>query len=242
MKQSPQFEIQTELLPAHELTDAEWLELERLLKSLDSEEALQLPVLEGYIAGVLCCPVKLKPSDWFPLIWGDEHAYDQLSDDAIGRILDLVLQHYNFVKSCLEYPENYYLPAFVLDTDDTPLWEFWAEGFDLAMMVGERGWTKLSKKFPRTGAAADVVVTLMSILDLGMGGDLVPEENKIELRRTAPDAIPILTKAIYELNTRGKISLPEELFDDVANTVPKVGRNDPCPCGSGKKYKKCHGA
>jgi len=22
----------------------------------------------------------------------------------------------------------------------------------------------------------------------------------------------------------------------------KVGRNDPCPCGSGKKYKKCHGA
>ena len=27
---------------------------------------------------------------------------------------------------------------------------------------------------------------------------------------------------------------------DVANT--KVGRNDPCPCGSGKKYKKCHGA
>ena len=23
---------------------------------------------------------------------------------------------------------------------------------------------------------------------------------------------------------------------------PKLGRNDPCPCGSGKKYKKCHGA
>jgi SEC-C motif-containing protein len=25
-------------------------------------------------------------------------------------------------------------------------------------------------------------------------------------------------------------------------TVTSVGRNDPCPCGSGKKYKKCHGA
>ncbi|HTO08832.1 MAG TPA: SEC-C metal-binding domain-containing protein [Myxococcota bacterium] len=23
---------------------------------------------------------------------------------------------------------------------------------------------------------------------------------------------------------------------------PKIGRNDPCPCGSGKKFKKCHGA
>jgi preprotein translocase subunit SecA len=28
----------------------------------------------------------------------------------------------------------------------------------------------------------------------------------------------------------------------VHRTSEKVGRNDPCPCGSGKKYKKCHGA
>src|SRR2546421_9499109 len=28
----------------------------------------------------------------------------------------------------------------------------------------------------------------------------------------------------------------------VKRDSPKVGRNDPCPCGSGKKYKKCHGA
>jgi len=28
----------------------------------------------------------------------------------------------------------------------------------------------------------------------------------------------------------------------VRRDAPKVGRNDPCPCGSGKKYKKCHGA
>jgi preprotein translocase subunit SecA len=27
----------------------------------------------------------------------------------------------------------------------------------------------------------------------------------------------------------------------VTRSEPKVGRNDPCPCGSGKKYKKCHG-
>jgi len=28
----------------------------------------------------------------------------------------------------------------------------------------------------------------------------------------------------------------------VVRDQPKVGRNEPCPCGSGKKYKKCHGA
>jgi len=30
--------------------------------------------------------------------------------------------------------------------------------------------------------------------------------------------------------------------DTVRRDQPKVGRNEPCPCGSGKKYKKCHGA
>ena len=34
-----------------------------------------------------------------------------------------------------------------------------------------------------------------------------------------------------------------EVFPEtVVREGPKVGRNDPCPCGSGKKYKKCHGA
>jgi preprotein translocase subunit SecA len=30
--------------------------------------------------------------------------------------------------------------------------------------------------------------------------------------------------------------------ETIHRQAPKVGRNDPCPCGSGKKYKKCHGA
>jgi uncharacterized protein len=30
--------------------------------------------------------------------------------------------------------------------------------------------------------------------------------------------------------------------ETVKRDAPKVGRNDPCPCGSGKKFKQCHGA
>ena len=33
----------------------------------------------------------------------------------------------------------------------------------------------------------------------------------------------------------------KEKQQPIVNTVPKVGRNDPCPCQSGKKYKHCHG-
>ena len=38
----------------------------------------------------------------------------------------------------------------------------------------------------------------------------------------------------------GEAEAPKQ--ETVTRGQPKVGRNDPCPCGSGKKYKKCHGA
>jgi uncharacterized protein YecA (UPF0149 family) len=34
---------------------------------------------------------------------------------------------------------------------------------------------------------------------------------------------------------------PPQPIQQVVRQDPKVGRNDPCPCGSGKKYKSCHG-
>jgi rubredoxin len=47
------------------------------------------------------------------------------------------------------------------------------------------------------------------------------------------------SKVIYECNTFNIIKNPPS--GEVQYTVPKVGRNETCPCGSGRKYKKCHG-
>jgi preprotein translocase subunit SecA len=41
-------------------------------------------------------------------------------------------------------------------------------------------------------------------------------------------------------NAEGKVEAAEQ--KPVKREGPRVGRNDPCWCGSGKKYKKCHGA
>jgi preprotein translocase subunit SecA len=42
--------------------------------------------------------------------------------------------------------------------------------------------------------------------------------------------------------TNGEAAAEPEKQKTVRREQPKVGRNEPCPCGSGKKYKKCHGA
>ncbi|MBI4509401.1 MAG: preprotein translocase subunit SecA [Deltaproteobacteria bacterium] len=45
-----------------------------------------------------------------------------------------------------------------------------------------------------------------------------------------------------QADSQGSAGGAPEKPQTVRRTEPKVGRNDPCPCGSGKKYKKCHGA
>jgi preprotein translocase subunit SecA len=42
-------------------------------------------------------------------------------------------------------------------------------------------------------------------------------------------------------NEDGSVSQDSETYVAAASELPRVGRNDPCPCGSGKKYKACHG-
>ncbi|MDG2391128.1 MAG: preprotein translocase subunit SecA [Planctomycetaceae bacterium] len=49
-------------------------------------------------------------------------------------------------------------------------------------------------------------------------------------------------KEYQEESGRREPGAPNDAVDPIKNMGPKVGRNDLCPCGSGKKYKKCHGA
>ena len=54
------------------------------------------------------------------------------------------------------------------------------------------------------------------------------------------DAVEELVAAVADLADLTRDA--RYAVDTVRRDAPKVGRNDPCPCGSGKKYKRCHGA
>jgi preprotein translocase subunit SecA len=49
-------------------------------------------------------------------------------------------------------------------------------------------------------------------------------------------------RALSETRNEAEIGEKKPKQQTVTRASPKIGRNDPCPCGSGKKYKKCHGA
>jgi preprotein translocase subunit SecA len=73
-------------------------------------------------------------------------------------------------------------------------------------------------------------------------------EQEAASRREAEQSVLDLTRNIQRKKDRELADLQfsngngTEHRQPVSNQGPKIGRNDPCPCGSGKKYKKCHGA
>ena len=56
------------------------------------------------------------------------------------------------------------------------------------------------------------------------------------------DASTFASGVMIEHDSEGEDQAPRPRAVATALSAPSVGRNEPCPCGSGKKYKKCHGA
>ncbi len=74
------------------------------------------------------------------------------------------------------------------------------------------------------------------------GNDEVREarEQKTDLSKTSTSRTDELARKAAAA-AAGAGRRPENVVETVKREQPKVGRNDPCPCGSGKKYKQCHG-
>jgi preprotein translocase subunit SecA len=71
----------------------------------------------------------------------------------------------------------------------------------------------------------------------------VPSEDELRARRAAEEARHReLSRALHERHAASPAEEAAPQASTVTREDPKVGRNSPCPCGSGRKYKQCHGA
>ncbi|PJA95306.1 MAG: hypothetical protein CO129_12540, partial [Ignavibacteriales bacterium CG_4_9_14_3_um_filter_34_10] len=68
--------------------------------------------------------------------------------------------------------------------------------------------------------------------------------NEVQERRRTPQRMTTIKDNVDNLGLSGRQSADESSRRGVQQPIKaeeKIGRNDPCPCGSGKKYKHCHG-
>lgn len=224
--------------------------LSRRLKQLDEEllalgeETMLLEELDGFIAGLLVCPDLIKPGEWLPIIWNrdgtdQQPAFDDL--DHANRVLGLVMEHYNSVaRTLMERPDRY-SPLFSVDTRNGDiLWELWIEGFEKAVALRPSSWRKLLDADPDTAAAMSGMLMLIDFA--GRDQNLLPDNNDTVFT-TAPDDIAhwVVTLNEWRLANPNPGQAGDPIPWPSSTSTKKVGRNDPCPCGSGKKYKRCCG-
>ena len=210
-----------------------------------------LSQFDGFVAGLLVCPDMIVPSVWLPVVMGgDGGEFPDLSASANGRkLLDLLMKHYDAVATALE--KGTYSPIFDYraKTDET-FWEIWMEGFTQAMALSPDSWSQFEEADDELIPSALTAIMILAakadpewLAEAGL--DEFDDEAEKEFVEDAPD---IITESVFTLYdwTHSRDAARIRSGADIAPTfmaprAEKVGRNEPCPCGSGKKYKKCCG-
>jgi uncharacterized protein len=213
--------------------------LERELDRLDGfAETMLLTQLDGLLAGVIVCPDLIKPSEWLPLIWGGDETSEPVFEDSrqAEKLIGLVMEHYNSIAGVLHRNPSSYVPILDVDArNGQVLWEVWIDGFEAAMRLRPDAWAKALHADEKAGRA---IAGLVTLADISRGDCKLPKNKIDEISASAPAMIPLWVATINDWRI-GACVLQRP--SPVAPTAQKVGRNDSCPCGSGKKYKKCCG-
>lgn len=219
-------------------------QLSDFLRDLPEEnsEAMLIEELDGFLAGVLVCPEMIPPSRWMPHVWshkGDgSHKPVYQSIEHAQKILDLIMHHYNSIaRNLLPGTKEGYEPVIsFIEATGEEFCMVWAAGFERALNLVPGSWLPIIESGDPD--AVDALKSLRTLVAISNGESTLPEEEQSRFLDEAPDAIGEWIEILSDWRLQHHALAPvtaQTAFRD-------VGRNDPCPCGSGRKYKKCHGA
>ena len=205
-------------------------ELDRIERFLDAperaEQTLTLDMAQGLLAAAASGPSPVPRERWLPEIIGDAEADDEIVA-LLTRFADETARQLNEADGF----------DFILYGEDDDLGP-WADGYLQGVELAEPRWDEVADEedldnilFPFLALTGDAKQLALESGEAWMSDD---EEAKMleEVRENFASHLFDVRQYFFER------SIPETVRRD----SPKVGRNDPCPCGSGKKYKNCHGA
>ncbi|MFD0668079.1 UPF0149 family protein [Ramlibacter sp. MAHUQ-53] len=214
---------------------------------------------EGFLAALVCCRREIPPQEYWPVLLGEkfnpmEHMefvwrwkrrWQEIADGLDAEVDTLEDERayqpevLDVRGAVLALPEGERGDG---DLEDLPSFaETWAHGFLYAMQAWEEDWAP-----PRDKEVAEMLAdAIESIEQLAS-----PDTGKPEINMHTEDGPPSVSDArlndfgeaiwsVYDIRQIWRSLGPRV---EAVRKAPEPGRNDPCPCGSGKKYKKCHGA
>ena len=206
--------------------------------------------LQGFLFTVVSAPELVPPADWLPIIFGEKEA-DFATPDEAQALLGQIMALYNTTNAAVLDP-----PALL--PGDCPLWDDvlanfeddapmaqWSRGFLLGHEWREELWEDLPEGLVEELDAILMALGFFSSREMAEGfhDEAATGERSFE---AMADAIHrLLPRAVAQYAHIGRSIAMVVAERDTSASEPrhsvKIGRNDPCPCGSGKKYKRCCG-
>ena len=201
---------------------------------------MNIEELDGFFAALVSGPETVLPSEYYPHVFGgtmeETCAFDSL--DHVNATLALLSRHWNTIAGTL-YADEVYLPLLLEDDKGVALANDWARGFMRGVELRREAWANLIASDEHGGS---ILPMLMLYHEHDPDPEMRPNPIGLEQREEIINHMAAGLLQIYRYYLRQRqSSKPHASSRTVRRGATKVGRNDPCPCGSGKKYKHCHG-
>ncbi len=226
---------------AEPLTEAEYDRLEMLLDMGAEQGAMTLEEMHGFFAALICGPEVVAPSTYLNEVWGGEEAPFG-SIEELREFLDLTMRQWNSIAEKLLSPDQVYMALlWTEEGEKLPRGNEWAEGFMRGIELCHDAWQEIFADDER-------FAMLLPVLALAHEHDPDPEMRtwktppSDELRENAVIGLSVAAQKLYDYFRGRGAQRPRAGRSVTRSAQPKIGRNDPCYCGSGNKYKRCCGA
>ena len=225
------------------LTDAEFDRLHSVLARFGAKHAMNLEKLDGFLAALICGPDTIFPSEYLPVIWGDDIVLESAfgTQPLLHDFLALIMRHWNVIADTLHSGEIY-LPLLLEDENGIAHANDWAAGFLRGVELRKEDWAHLLHDEQHGGWLIPIFALAH---EHNLDAVMRPYKEPVSLERREQLIVGIAAgvTGIYRHFQTQRLVEKEQLGDStVRRTTPKIGRNDPCPCGSGKKFKQCCGS
>ena len=206
----------------------------RLMELLDAKSeahnTMRCDEVQGFMMALLSGPDALNPTNWLPEILGEESLFDAKERTEIERLVMAMAADMRMKLNEKTLPDLW----FYEDEAGNPDFYTWCNAYLYALDIVPTDWFEAVDQEEFEDLFYPIMA-LGGIYDDEENGEVILHLNEKELTQLESD-LPHVLLDIYWY-WQAIINKPQT----VRREGEKVGRNDPCPCGSGKKYKACCG-
>ena len=224
----------------------------------DPEYGMNIEALDGYLSALVVTPTWVMPSDYMSHVWACEPEFESEADARNAYTLIMRLWNHIVWRVQQELSEEGFaddsriLPLLALpdsvdtadDNDPTvgipvdfPVAAVWSMGFMQAIALRADDWQAWCNRYDQIAEDFACIVGLTwvhpkQMHELGIeDAKLLDRDERLEIMMD----LPAMLQDMY-------FQRLADMRPSPARRAEVPGRNDACPCGSGRKYKKCCGA